>query len=409
MSVEPASGTGPAIVVLSSLFPSSVRPRAGLFIRERMFRVAERLPLVVISPQPWFPLQGLIRRVRPGYRPEPAWHERQAGIDVYFPRFLALPGAARWLDGWSMGVAAYWLLRRLRRQGRCDLIDGHFAWPDGYAATWAGHRLGVPASITLRGTEVPLARRAWRRRLMQTALARAAHVFCVSASLRRLALALGAEPARTTVVGNGVDTSVFRPVPRQEARAALGLAADARVLISVGGLVERKGFHRVLDVMPALCRRHPDLVYLIVGGPSPEGDLSERLRQQAARLGLTQHVRFLGEYAPGDLCVPLSASDVFVLATANEGWANVFLEAMACGLPVVTTEVGGNAEVVARPALGTLVPFGDAGALERALDDALQRHWNRPEIMRYASENSWQSRVDVLLQEFRRLAGAGRR
>jgi glycosyltransferase involved in cell wall biosynthesis len=97
---------------------------------------------------------------------------------------------------------------------------------------------------------------------------------------------------------------------------------------------------------------------------------------------------------------PLSAADVFVLSTRNEGWANVFLEAMACGLPVVTTDVGGNAEVVCRPELGAIVPFGDAEALAGALDQALTNQWNREAILAYAQDNQWDRRVAQLLRAF---------
>jgi glycosyltransferase involved in cell wall biosynthesis len=111
-------------------------------------------------------------------------------------------------------------------------------------------------------------------------------------------------------------------------------------------------------------------------------------------------VHFLGALPPDELKWPLSASDVFVLATRNEGWANVFLEAMACGLPVVTTDVGGNAEVVCGDALGTLVPFGDETALQQALDGALDKAWDRGAILDYARANQWDRRVAQLLQAF---------
>jgi glycosyltransferase involved in cell wall biosynthesis len=111
-------------------------------------------------------------------------------------------------------------------------------------------------------------------------------------------------------------------------------------------------------------------------------------------------VHFLGALPPDELKWPLSASDVFVLATRNEGWANVFLEAMACGLPVVTTDVGGNAEVVCRDELGTIVPFGDNAALQQALDDALNKAWDRSAILDYARANQWDKRVAQLLQAF---------
>jgi len=103
--------------------------------------------------------------------------------------------------------------------------------------------------------------------------------------------------------------------------------------------------------------------------------------------------------------VPLSAADVFVLATRNEGWANVFLEAMACGLPVVTTDVGGNAEVVATANLGTVVPFGQADQLARAIADALIRDWDRDAIVAYAESNNWDCRVRTLAESFTEIVG----
>jgi glycosyltransferase involved in cell wall biosynthesis len=380
------------LVVFSSLFPSAARPGAGLFIRERMFRVAQHRPLVVVSPQPWFPGQSLIRWLRPGYRPQAPALEMQQGIRVYHPRFLAVPGLLRRFDGWSMALGSLWLLRRLRVEG-ARLIDAHFSFPDGEAATRLGRWLGLPVTVTLRGTEVPHSRNpVLRPRLVRT-LRDAARVFSVSDSLRRLAFELGVAADKTEVVGNGVDIRYFHPVDRAAARARLGLPETAKVLISVGGLVERKGMHRVIDCLPTLLGKYPDLHYLVVGGGSPEGDMRAELEAQVARLGLADRVHFLGEIPPEELKWPLSAADMFVLATRNEGWANVFLEAMACGLPVVTTDVGGNAEVVCRAELGSIVPFGDALALQQGLDAALDKTWDRTAILEYAQANQWDKRV----------------
>lgn len=393
----------PRLLVYSSLFPSAARPGAGLFIRERMFRVAARFPMVVVSPVPWFPLQGLIRRWKPWFRPETTRHEQQQGIDVYYPRFLSFPGVLKSLDGLFMALGSLSLLWRLRRTFRFNLIDAHFAFPDGDAATLLGRWFRVPVTITLRGTEVPLARYRLRRRRMLLALRRASRIFAVADSLKRHVTALGTPEYKILVVGNGVDISKFYPLPQVDAREHLQLTENVPILISVGGLVERKGFHRVIEVLPALREEFPVLQYLVVGGPGPEGDWQARLKQQVIELGLQDTVRFLGSMPGEQLKLPLSAANVFVLATRNEGWANVFLEAMACGLPVVTTGVGGNAEVVCRPELGTIVPFGDSGALERALREALKKNWSREKILAYARDNAWEKRVDVLAQEFKQL------
>ena len=390
------------LVVFSALFPSAARPGAGLFIRERMFRVAAHRPLAVVSPQPWFPGQSLIRLLRPGYRPQAPALEIQQGIRVYHPRFLSVPGLLRQFDGWSMALASFGLMRQLKRQG-AQLIDAHFTYPDGEAATRLGRWLKLPVTITLRGTEVPHSRNpALRPRLART-LQAAARVFSVSDSLRQLALELGVAADKTEVVGNGVDIARFQPVPRAASRARFGLPDTAKVLISVGGLVERKGMHRVIDCLPELIKRHSDLHYLIVGGASPEGDNRAELTAQVARLGLADRVHFLGALPSDELKWPLSASDVFVLSTRNEGWANVFLEAMACGLPVVSTDVGGNAEVVCREELGSIVPFGDATALQAALNAALSKDWDRKAIIEYAQANQWDKRVAQLLRAYDRL------
>ena len=395
-----ADSSGPHIVVFSSLFPSSTQPGAGLFIRERMFRVGAALPLAVVSPVPWFPLQSLVRRWRPGFRPGAPPHERQSDFDVWFPRFLSVPSALKRLDGFLMALGTLPRMWQLRSAGRLDVIDAHFAYPDGYAASLLGRWLKVPVTITLRGTEVRHARDPVLAPLLRRALQRATQVFAVSESLRGIAMSLGIAAERVRVVGNGVDLHKFNPLPRDEARRALHLDAEAPVLVTVGALVERKGFHRVIEILPELRRRFPGLIYLVVGGSSPEGDMSAPLRGQVRALGLEDAVRFVGPLPPEQLRVPLSAADVFVLATRNEGWANVLLEAMACGVPVVATDVGGNAEVVCEPALGSIVPFGDAGRLRQAIEHALAFSWDKAAIREYASRNTWDQRVHSLVEVF---------
>lgn len=393
----------PRLIVFSSLFPNQAQPHAGLFIRERMFRVGKVLPLVVVSPKPWFPGQGLIRLFHPGYRLSPERREDQQGVDVFFPRFFSLPKFLRSLDGWFMALGSYRTVRRLKGQG-FNIIDAHFGYPDGYAAVKLARWLDLPVSVTLRGTEVPQSREPKSRRRLQTVFSAADAVVAVADSLRRLAVELGLPETRGRVVGNGVDIVRFRAESRDIARERLGLSPEAKVLITVGGLVERKGFHRVIECIPQLLAEDIDLHYLIVGGASPEGNMREALEQQVRELDLETRVHFLGPVKPDELTFPLSAADIFVLSTRNEGWANVILEAMACGLPVVATDVGGNREIIRSQDLGVIVPFGDHGALVDALARAIAKTWDRERIAGYARGNSWDLRIPVLVEMFQRLA-----
>lgn len=393
----------PRLLVFSHLFPSDAQPNAGLFIRERMFRVARHLPIVVVAPQPWFPFQGLIRRFRPHFRPMAARFEVQRDVEIHRPRFLCFPGILKWSDGFFMALCAFPTVRRLVRKHRIDVVDAHFGYPDGYAAKLLAHWLGLPLVLTLRGKEERQMRMNVRGRLVE-AIRGADRVVCVSEALRQVAIGAGAQAERTVVIGNGIDLGKFHPVPRAEARTALGLPADATVLVSVGTLVERKGFHRVIECLPSLVQRFPKMHYLIVGGAGPEGDMSAALHQQVDAAGLADSVHFVGAVAPDRLKIPLSASDLFVLATGYEGWANVFLEAMACGLPVITTKVGGNAQVVCGDHLGTLVELGDKEALATAISEGLERKWDRERIVVHARENAWDSRIEALVGQFAQLA-----
>ena len=399
--------TTPRLVVFSSLFPSAVQPNAGLFIRERMFRVGKHLPIVVVAPQPWFPGQQLIRWFRPHFRPMALKREMMDGIVVHRPRFFCIPGILKWTDGLFMALSSFFVVRRIARDHHANIIDAHFGYPTGYAAVLLGRWLHC------RSCSRCAARRSVKRALplplrLNEPLQAPINSLPCRPPCKRLPSNKVSNPARVQVIGNGVDLTRFMAVPRLDARRQLGLPADAEVLVSVGTLVERKGFHRVIECLPGLLAVHPMLHFVIVGGAGPEGDMGAELKSLVRALGLDDRVHFLGPLPNDRLKVALSAADVFVLATSYEGWANVFLEAMACGLPVVTTDVGGNAQVVNNRSLGRIVPFGDTRRLQEAIDEALRTPWDRQLIRAYAESNSWDRRIKPLVDAYHQLLSRGR-
>ncbi len=393
----------PRLVVFSTLFPNAKQPNAGVFIRERMFRVGQHVPVIVIAPVAWFPGQAIIRKIKPHFRPEPEKVEIQQGVTVYHPKFFCIPGIFKWLDGYFLALSSYFFMKKIKAEFDFNIIDSHFAYPDGFAATRLGKRLNVPVTITLRGTEVPHSRSKAKRFLMLKALKSANRIFSVSSSLKQHVVHLGAPANKIQVVGNGVDTEKFYPVDGQKVRKQLNISPTDKVLITIGALVERKGFHRVIELMPELLKQHPNLHYLIVGSAGVEGDWTEKLNTQVKTLKLEHNVHFLGARPPSELKEILSAADVFVLSTRNEGWANVILEALACGLPVIATDVGGNSEVVSDSKLGTIVEFDNKNELKTAISTAMSKNWDKNYIIKYAQDNSWNKRVDILRAEFEKL------
>lgn len=391
------------IVIHSSLFPSSARPTAGLFVRERMFRLRDQANLTVISPVPWFPFQSLIRLFKPEYRPMPEKQEIQSGITVYFPRFFSVPFFFRQFDAYFMEKASKRKIKKLNTKKKVDLIDSHFTYPDGLVASNIASSLKIPSTITMRGTEIKHVQDKKLKPLLQKAWQQSSHIISVSQSLKDHASNNGISPKKITVIGNGVDTSKFVPLSKSQAKHQLGIDEDEKVLITVGGLVPRKGFHRVIEALPIILKDHPKLKYLIVGGASLEGNYEPELRAQAKKLNLEKHVIFCGTQAPHELHKYLSAADLFVLSTENEGWANVLLESISCHTPVVATDVGGNSEVISSTDLGYIVPFDDKHALIDKITVALKKDWDKTVLNQYAIDNQWDERVKRIMSLFKRL------
>jgi glycosyltransferase involved in cell wall biosynthesis len=170
------------------------------------------------------------------------------------------------------------------------------------------------------------------------------------------------------VVPLGFDLEAFAAIDagaRQAARRALALPVDAPVVATVGRLTAIKQHRMFLEVVRALSDRHPDLVALIAG----DGELRDELQEYSASLGIDHHVRWLGWQR--DLATLYSATDVFVLTSRNEGTPVAIIEAMASGVPAVSTDVGGVGDVIDSPELGTLVPSGDVARLAQAVSDLL--------------------------------------
>ena len=289
-----------------------------------------------------------------------------------------------------MSIAPYLLYRwarphvaaAIREQGGIDLIDGHYLYPDGVAAVMLGRYFDVPVVVTARGSDVNvLPEYRGPRKWIEWALTEADGLIAVSNDLKTRMVALGAPESKTRFLRNGVDLEFFSLRDRAAARQAFGV--DGPCLASVGNLISLKGHDLVIEALANL----PACRLLIVG----DGPMKQDLVALAERSGVSDRVVFLGRLPQEKMPQLYSAIDILVLASSSEGWANVLLETMACGTPVVATNVSGNPEVVVAAEAGVLIPERTPAHIVQAVSGLLANPPDRSATRTYAEGFSWEA------------------
>jgi glycosyltransferase involved in cell wall biosynthesis len=393
------------VLSLSCVYPNPSDPGLGLFVRSRLEQVAKLADVKVIAPvavldysrtkDRWIGSRG-IPKSAPDQRPE-----------VIYPRWLYPPygGAA---NSVLLFLQLLGGIRKLRRTFPFEVIDAHFAHPDGTAAALLAACIGCPFTITLRGNETMHAQYPFRMRLMRWALKRAARVIAVSERLRQFAISMGVDPQRAVTIPNGINSSLFYPRDRTESRIRHGIPANRTVVLSTGALIERKGHHRTVQALGNLRGKGIDAELLIAGSAGREGIYEEQIRRTTRETGMEDRVRFVGQVTPETLAELMSAADVFCLASTREGWPNVVHEAMACGAPIVATDVGGVPDMVPSREYGFVVQAGNAAALEEALERAIGNKWDRAKISQWAHSRSWEQVGRETFEQLQLAAGRNR-
>lgn len=396
--------TGPLRVLsLSTLFPSAARPGFGLFVARQAQALAARgdvelavIHPIALAPQPFDRfINSADERALPAMAQD--W-----GVEVHYPRFRTLP---RFGVRWNPALIARTVLplaRRLHAERPFAVVDAQFFYPDGPAAARVAEALGLPLSIKARGSDIHLwGARPFARKQMLAAARQAGGLLAVSDALRADMIALGMPAEKIAVHYTGLNGALFHAVPRAEARARLGEwgAGDGPLLASVGNLIPLKGQHLVIQALAQL----PD-ARLVIAGKGPE---EQNLRDQAAGMGLAERVIVAGSVAPERIALLLSAADAMVLPSEREGLANAWVEALACGAPLVITDVGGAREVVCSHDAGRIVDRTPP-AIAAGIRDLLANPPTKAAVAAQASRFSWDANAAQLATHFHRLAGKPR-
>ena len=392
------------IAVVTTFYPNAADPLRAVFVRNLVRAIAVRERVTVISPVAVAAGSGM-RRESPGPHVIPE-REIQEGIEVLYPRFRVVPGLSL-LNGLSFGRAIGPILGELRQLGAIDVIQAHCAYPDAVGAALAASRLKLPLAITAHGSDINVYSR--RRTLapqIRWALRRASAVVGVSRTLCGKITELAPDIAGRLhhIPCAGFDPRVFRPMDRHAVRASLGLPPAARVVLFVGQLVPIKGLDILLEAWRILRERgkvNADDRLLLIG----EGPLRVELERRACVEPTTGTVQFLGGMPQASVARWLAACNLFCLPSRNEGFPNVIVEALACGVPVVASDVGGVHEVISSSVNGIMFPSGDSTALAAAIDSALTEDWNMSTVAASAKPYTWRSIADQNLQLLRGICG----
>jgi len=387
------------VLSLATLYPNPVTPRFGTFVARSLEALARRgdWRVSVVNPIGIPPLPF------GKYKPLAALPEtsEEGGLVVHRPRFTLIPklGAAR--NPAAIARAVLPLARALHAEHPIDVVDAQFFFPDGPAAAIIARELGAALSIKARGSDITFwGEKSAPRRQMIEAASEATGLLAVSEDLARRMGAMGMDESKITLHLTGLDRDRFRPLAHPQLRAQLSrelgfeLPSGVPLLACVGALIERKGQAIAIEALGEL----PGAQLVLVGTGADEA----RLRALAAKLGLIERVHFAGSLDHDVLPLILSAADAMVLPTANEGIANAWIEALACGTRLVTCDVGGAREVVTGPLAGQLVAR-DPQSVAAGVRAVLAEPANRLEVAALAEKFSWEANAAALAAHFERL------
>jgi glycosyltransferase involved in cell wall biosynthesis len=390
------------ILILTTLYPNNVQHRHGIFIENRVKELVKRYPeakVKVIAPVPYFPSWMPLKEYKK--YSEVLLFDKRNEIDIVHPKYLVIPKIGMNITPYCLYKTALAAINNVIDSGfQVDVIDSHYFYPDGVVASWLGKKLNIPVVITARGSDIniiPKNKIAGKR--IKKALMSVDASAAVSQALADEMVKIAPSAKKPIVLRNGVDLDFFNP---EATRPPLPfkLNDDESLLLSVGNLIDLKGHHLVIEALTLL----PKIKLIIIG----EGTKRQELQHLVNKLSLQDRVFFTGNIQQHELPGYYALANLLVLASSREGMPNVLLEALACGTPVIATNVGGSAEVIIDSSAGELISQRNAESIACSVNSVLSRKPEPAQIKKLAQQFSWQqvsekqySLFDRLINEYR--------
>jgi len=385
-----------------------ISPHFKLFIKDQIIAISNYFANVsVLVPHPYFPYPFLSV---PLFEKRLLFLENamdsckthiSSNIDSFYPRFFTLP--IEIMRKRAPLISAASSTKMLKKKSiKFDLVHIH-RLDVGFTGAVIKENCGKPFVVTCHGSDVydfPF-KDEYRHSIAKYTLNKVDHVIAASKSEADKLLSLGLDSRKLSQIPNGFDDALFSPVLQKSARAELGLPLNKKILLSVATLDEVKGHIYLIRAMHTITKIRSDVIAVIIGS----GPLEEKLRKEITKLGLTEKVLLIGREPHNRIPSWINASDIFLLPSLNEGFPTVIPEAMACGKPIIGTNVGGIPDAISDEDIGILVNAADPEALAQAILDSLSRKWPSERICESAQKYSLRTITEQILSIYQDVLG----
>lgn len=321
------------------MYPDMANPGFGIFIQREVESLSGYCDVCVVSPRPGWPGRTM--------------NKKNNRIEIFYPKYFPLPGAIfNSIKGFWFFLFSCQTVAHIKKQFDFDIIHAHRVYPEGFAAVLLGKKFKKPVVISARGSDINvLSRNFILRGLIRYVIKRAHKIIAVSKELAEKIIALGGED-NVQVMPKGVDIGIFFPMDKQKLREQLNLPQDRIIVLYVGNLVAIKNPGAMVEAALLISKEERQRYLFVMVG---DGDLKHSIAKRIEKEKLTSCFKLTGRLNPQEIPLWMNAADMLFLPSFNEGMPNVLYEAMACGLPVIASRVGGIPEIIEDGKTGFLI------------------------------------------------------
>jgi glycosyltransferase involved in cell wall biosynthesis len=384
------------LLVISSRYPHKYDSFKSIFIYSQIEELRKDLEKVmIIATTPYTP--KFYKKWKEAKRKADSLAENYYydNVEVYFTKNIVAPiNSLKKLRGFQGLRTSLKILKKTKFKP--ELIHAHFTWPSGYVAMKLKEELGIPYLITSHGYdayELPF-RNKFYFNIVKEVLDNANQIITVSNNNQNVMVKkLNVPPEKITVIPNGYDPKSFRPLDKNIMRKKLSLPFDKKIVLSVGNLAPIKGQIHFVKAAKEIINKRKDTLFILIG----DGPERENLNKEIKKLNLKDNFILPGAKPYNEIPSWINACDIFVIPSLNEAGPAVLLEALACGKPVIGTEVGIIPEIIPKDNLGLVVPTADANALADGILKMLDTGWDDKYIQDCVKKYTWENVAEKIV------------